>query len=178
MAIRKYLETTPTIASGVFIDEMALVIGDVTIGEDASLWPMVVARGDVDSIAIGARTNIQDGSVLHVTADNEYNPGGSPLVIGEDVTVGHGAILHACTIGNFSLVGMGATVLDGAIIEARVMVGAGALVAPGKRLESGYLYVGSPARQARLLTEKELAWLAYSSSHYVALKNNHMKAVS
>jgi len=151
------------------------VVGDVSIGEDASLWPMVVARGDVNSIIIGARTNIQDGSVLHVTADNEYNPGGSPLVIGEDVTVGHGAILHACTIGNFSLVGMGATVLDGAVIEDRVMVGAGALVAPGKTLASGYLYVGSPARQVRPLKEKELSWLEYSSAHYVMLKNNHMK---
>ncbi|MCF6324701.1 MAG: gamma carbonic anhydrase family protein [Gammaproteobacteria bacterium] len=175
MAIRKYLDITPAVAKSAFIDEMALVIGDVTIGEDASLWPMVVARGDVNAITIGARTNIQDGSVIHVTADNEYNPGGSPLVIGEDVTVGHGAILHACTIGNFSLIGMGATVLDGATIEAHVMVGAGALVTPGKTLASGYLYVGSPARQARPLKEKELAWLEYSSGHYVALKNNHMK---
>jgi len=175
VTIRKYLDTTPTIADSAFIDEAALVIGDVTIGEDASLWPMVVARGDVNSITIGARSNIQDGSVLHVTADNEFNPGGSPLVVGEDVTVGHGAILHACTIGNFSLVGMGATLLDGAVIEDYVMVGAGSLVAPGKILESGYLYVGSPARQARKLTEKEIAWLNYSSGHYVALKNNHMK---
>jgi len=173
--IRKYRDITPAIVGSAFIDEMALVIGDVTIGEDASLWPMVVARGDVHSITIGARTNIQDGSILHVTSDNEFNPGGGPLVIGEDVTVGHGAILHACTIENFSLVGMGATVLDGAIIEDHVMVGAGSLVAPGKRLESGYLYVGSPTRQVRPLTEKELAWLAYSSSHYVALKNSHMK---
>ncbi len=174
MPIRKYLDITPAIAGSAFIDEMALVIGDVTIGEDASLWPMVVARGDVHSITVGARTNIQDGSILHVTSDNEFNPGGSPLVIGEDVTVGHGAILHACTIGDFSLVGMGATVLDGAIIEDHVMVGAGSLVAPGKKLESGYLYVGSPARQVRPLTEKEHAWLAYSSSHYVALKKSHM----
>lgn len=175
MTIRNYLDITPAIAANAFIDEAALVIGDVTIGEDASLWPMVVARGDVNSITIGARTNIQDGSVLHVTADNEFNPGGSPLIIGEDVTVGHAAILHACTIGNFTLIGMGATVLDGAIIEDHVMVGAGSLVAPGKTLESGYLYVGSPARQARPLKEKELAWLSYSSGHYVALKNNHMK---
>ncbi len=178
MAIRKYLDITPTIAPSAFVDEMALVIGDVTIGEDASLWPMVVARGDVHSITIGARTNIQDGSVLHVTAANEFNPGGNALVIGNDVTVGHGAILHACTIGNFSLVGMGATVLDGAVIDDRVMIGAGSLVAPGKKLESGYLYVGSPARQARPLKEKELAWLEYSSAHYVALKNNHMQSVS
>jgi len=174
LAIRNYLDIAPSIVASAFIDETALVIGDVTIGEEASLWPMVVARGDVNSIIIGARTNIQDGSVLHVTGDNEFNPGGYPLVVGEDVTVGHGAILHACTIGNFSLVGMGATLLDGAVIEDHVMVGAGALVAPGKTLESGFLYVGSPARQARPLKEKELAWLEYSSGYYVALKNKHM----
>lgn len=175
MAIRKYLGTTPTIADSAYIDEAAQVIGDVTIGADASLWPMVVARGDVNSITIGARTNIQDGSVLHVTADNEFHPGGAALAIGDDVTVGHGAILHACTIGDFVLVGMGATVLDGAVVEERVMIGAGALVAPGKKLERGHLYIGSPARQARPLTEKELAWLEYSSGHYVALKNSHIR---
>lgn len=178
MAIRKYLNITPTIAASAYIDEAAQVIGDVTIGDDASLWPMVVARGDVNSIAIGARTNVQDGSVLHVTADNEFNPGGYALVVGDDVTVGHGAILHACTVGDFSLVGMGATVLDGAVIEERVIVGAGSLVAPGKVLESGFLYIGSPARQVRPLKEKEFAYLEYSSSHYVALKDNHMKGAS
>lgn len=176
MTIRQYLDETPTVAGNAFVDETALVIGDVTIGEDASLWPMVVARGDVNSITIGARTNIQDGSVLHVTADNEYHPGGSALVIGEDVTVGHGAILHACTVGNFSLIGMGATVLDGAVVEERVMVGAGALIAPGKTLVSGFLYVGSPARQVRPLKEQELAWLEYSSGHYVELKNKHQQS--
>ena len=174
MAIRDYMGITPAIAASAYIDDTALVIGDVTIGEDSSLWPMTVARGDVHKITIGARTNIQDGSILHVTSDNRFTPGGFALTVGDDVTVGHGAILHACTIMNRVLVGMGATVLDGAVIEDRVMIGAGALVSPGKRLASGYLYLGSPARQARALKQEELEYLDFSSSHYVELKNRHL----
>jgi len=173
MSIRSYQGVSPRIAATAYIDEVAVVIGDVTIADDASLWPMVVARGDVHSITIGARSNIQDGSILHVTSDNNFTPGGFPLLIGDDVTVGHGAILHACTIGNLVLIGMGATVLDGAVIEDRIMVGAGALVPPGKRLESGYLYIGSPVRQARPLKQAELDYLEFSSRHYVELKNRH-----
>ena len=173
MAIREYRGITPVIAASAYIDDTALVIGDVTVGDDSSLWPMTVARGDVHSITIGARTNIQDGSILHVTSDNRFTPGGFALSVGDDVTVGHGAILHACTIMNRVLVGMGATVLDGAVVEDRVMIGAGALVSPGKRLVSGYLYLGSPARQVRALKQEELDYLDFSSSHYVELKNRH-----
>jgi len=176
VAIRAYGNIKPKLGSNVYIDEQASVIGRVTLGDDCSVWPMVAIRGDVQDIHIGARTNVQDGSVLHVTADNEYNPGGFSLDIGEDVTIGHGAILHACRVGNFCLIGMGATVLDGAIVEDRVMVAAGSLVAPGKVLQSGYLYMGNPARQARELTEKELAYLTFSSSHYVKLKNSYLSA--
>jgi len=175
MTIRTFEGITPTLAESAYIDDAALVIGDVTIGEDASLWPMVVARGDVQTITIGERTNIQDGSVLHVTGNNQFTPGGYALTIGDDVTVGHGAILHACTIGNLCLIGMGATVLDGAVVPERSMVGAGALVPPGKQLESGYLYVGSPVRQVRPLKQSELDYLAYSSRHYVELKNRHSR---
>lgn len=178
MAIRSFNGTHPNLSPSAYIDEAALVTGDVTIEADASLWPMTVARGDVHRISIGARSNIQDGSVLHVTQDNQFNPGGFPLSIGNDVTIGHGAILHACTIDDLVLIGMGAIVLDGARIHPRVMVGAGALVSPGKVLESGYLYLGSPARQIRKLTDKELAYLEYSAQHYVALKNQHMKTSS
>ncbi len=174
MSIRKYQGVAPQIASTAFVDPDAVVIGDVTIGEDSSLWPTVVARGDVQRIVIGRRTNIQDGSVLHVTADNEFNPGGHPLIIGDGVTVGHKAILHACTIGDYALIGMGATVLDGAVIGAKAMIGAGSVVSPGKQLEGGYLYLGIPAKQARPLTEKELAYLEFSAGHYVSLKNKHM----
>ncbi|MDH5230343.1 MAG: gamma carbonic anhydrase family protein [Gammaproteobacteria bacterium] len=174
MAIRDFQGHSPHIAAGVYIDEMALVIGKVSIGADSSVWPMSVLRGDVHSISVGERSNIQDGSILHVTSDNEFTPGGYSLTIGNDVTVGHGAILHACTIGNFCLIGMGATVLDGVVVEDEVMVGAGSLVTPGKVLNSGYLYVGSPARQARALNDKEKKYLHYSSRHYVNVKNQHM----
>jgi len=173
MSIRTFQGVTPRIASSAYVDADAVVIGDVSIAADASLWPMVVARGDVQSITIGERSNVQDGSVLHVTSDNSFTPGGFALTIGNDVTVGHGAILHACTIGDLVLIGMGATVLDGAMVPDRTMVAAGALVPPGKRLESGYLYVGSPVRQARPLKQAELDYLEFSSRHYVELKNRH-----
>ena len=174
MAVRDFNNISPKIAAGVFIDEMAVVIGDVSIGEDSSIWPMVAVRGDVHSISIGRRTNIQDGSVLHVTADNEFNPGGHALVIGDEVTVGHGAILHACTVDDRSLIGMGATILDGAIVKTNVIVAAGTLVPPGKVLESGFLYLGNPVRQARPLKEKEIEYLSFSAQHYVNLKNKHL----
>ncbi len=175
MNIRPFKGITPVIGERVYIDPMAAVIGQVTIGDDASIWPMVAIRGDVNTITIGARTNIQDGSVLHVTADHPHIPGGYPLNIGDDVTVGHSAILHACTIGNQCLIGMGATVLDNSVIEDRVLIGAGSLVPPNKRLESGFLYLGNPVKKARPLTEGELQWLSYSAGHYVKLKDNYLE---
>ncbi|MDH5190356.1 MAG: gamma carbonic anhydrase family protein [Gammaproteobacteria bacterium] len=175
MTIRKFENFTPDIHDSAYIDETALVVGDVVIGADSSIWPMTAVRGDVNSIRIGKRTNIQDGSILHVTHDGEFAPGGFELTVGDNVTVGHGVILHACTVGNFSLVGMGATVLDGAIIEDFAMVGAGSLVSPGKIIESGYLWLGAPARKVRELTDKEKKWLAYSADHYVNLKDRHRK---
>lgn len=174
MAIRTFEGISPKIGARAYVDDSALVVGDVAIGEDASLWPMAVARGDVHRITIGAGTNIQDGSVLHVTADNHFNPGGHALSIGANVTVGHGVILHACTVEDLVLVGMGSTVLDGAIIRSRVMIGAGSLVAPGKVLESGYLYLGSPAKQARRLSDRELEYLEFSARHYIELKDRHL----
>lgn len=157
-----------------YIDPSACVIGDITIGADASVWPMAVVRGDVNKISIGARTNIQDGAILHVTCDSELIPGGKPLTIGDDVTVGHSAVLHACTIEDLCLIGMNATVLDGATIKSRCMVAAGSVVSPGKVLESGYLYVGAPAKQARPLKEAEIAYLEFSAQHYVELKNDYL----
>ncbi|MDH3325248.1 MAG: gamma carbonic anhydrase family protein [Gammaproteobacteria bacterium] len=174
MSIRAFKDIFPSIDKTAYVDPDATVIGKVSIGKDSSVWPMTAIRGDVHNITIGERTNIQDGSILHVTSDNEFNPGGHPLVIGDDVTVGHGAILHACTVGNFSLIGMGATVLDGAIIEEEVMVGAGSLVPPRKTLKRGYLYLGNPVKQARALTKKELEYLHFSSTHYVNLKNQYL----
>ena len=173
--VRAYKGIVPRIADTAYIDEAACVIGDVVIGEDASIWPMVAVRGDVNSIRIGDRSNVQDGCVLHVTHDGPLSPGGLALNIGNDVTVGHNVVLHACTVEDMCLVGMGAVVLDGAIIRSGAMVGAGSVVSPGKELQGGYLYLGTPARQARELSDKEKAFLSYSAKHYVALKNNYIK---
>ena len=174
MTIRVFENIAPTIDATAYVDESALVIGRVTIRADASLWPNVVARGDVNTITVGARTNIQDGSILHVNHDSEYDPGGSIVTIGADVTVGHRAILHGCTVEDRCLIGMAATVMDGAIVRSGAIVGAGSLVPPGKDLEGGYLWVGSPVRQARELRDGEKAFLEYSAQHYVELKNRHM----
>lgn len=174
-SIRSYQNKTPHLGSGVYIDPQAAVIGDVKLGEHVSVWPMAVIRGDVNYIHIGDKTNIQDGAILHVTHDGPYTPGGIPLILGKGITVGHQAVLHACTIDDFCLIGMGALVLDGVHIEHHVMVGAGALVTPGKRLESGYLYLGNPARPIRKLTDKEIEQIEYSAEHYVRLKDKYIK---
>jgi len=175
MSVRPCRDVLPQIARGVWIDPAATVIGRVTIGEDSSIWPGAVLRGDVNSISIGARTSIQDGSVLHVASARLAGGEGVPLVIGDDCTVGHGVILHACTIGNRCLVGMGAIVMDGAVIGDEVIIGAGSLVPAGKKLPSRTLWVGSPARQQRALDAAEIAYLAESAAHYVALKNDYLR---
>lgn len=177
-AVRSYLHYSPQLGLRVMIDPSSVVIGNVELANDVSVWPLVAIRGDVNAVKIGARSNIQDGSVLHVTHQSDYNPAGYPLLIGEDVTVGHKAMLHGCTIGNRVLVGMGSILLDGAIIEDDVMIGAGSLVAPGKHLESGYLYVGSPARRIRALTPEELAGLLYSANNYVRWKDEYLSQES
>lgn len=171
--IRTFENVSPVIEPSAWVDETALVIGDVVLGAESSVWPMSVLRGDVNTIRVGARTNIQDGCVLHVTHASERTDGGRALEIGDDVTVGHKVILHACTVGNRVLVGMGAIVMDGAIVEDDVILGAGALVTPGKHLKSGGLYVGSPARRVRSLGEQEREYLAYSAAHYVRLMERH-----
>jgi len=122
---------------------------------------------------VGARSNIQDGSILHVTHDSEYAPGGSALSVGDDVTVGHNVVLHACTVEDLCLIGMGSVVLDGAVVRSGAMVGAGSLVPPNKELEGGYMWLGSPVKRVRELTDKEKSFLAYSAQHYVKLKNRH-----
>ncbi len=176
MAVRAYRGRSPQMGSRVYIDEAAVVIGDVTLGADSSVWPCAVVRGDVGAIRIGERTSVQDGVVLHVTHDGPYSPGGRGLVIGDDVTIGHGAVLHACTVGASCLIGMNATILDGAVLEDEVMVAAGALVPPGKRLPTGTLWAGNPARQVRALTREQIVYLRYSAQHYVTVKNEHMAA--
>ncbi|WP_291971836.1 gamma carbonic anhydrase family protein [Candidatus Symbiopectobacterium sp.] len=173
-ALRSYKDAFPTVGENVMIDPSSVVIGNTTLGDDVSIWPLVTIRGDVHEIHIGARTNIQDGSVLHVTHRSASNPQGNPLIIGEEVTVGHKAMLHGCTIGNRVLVGMGSILLDGVIVEDDVMIGAGSLVPLGKRLQSGYLYLGSPVKQIRPLTAEEIEGLRYSANNYATWKNDYL----
>jgi carbonic anhydrase/acetyltransferase-like protein (isoleucine patch superfamily) len=175
MSERPFGEEYPKLGIRVWIDPAAVVIGRVDIGDDASVWPTAVLRGDVNAITVGARSNIQDGSVLHVTHDGPYSPGGLPLVVGEEVTVGHRVMLHACTVGNRCLVGMSSTILDGAVLEDEVFLGAGSLVPPGKRLRARSLYRGSPAQRVRSLSDEELAMLRYSAEHYVRLKDRYLE---
>lgn len=172
--LKSYNNKVPEIHSSVYVDDSAVLYGDIKLDQDVSIWPLVAARGDVNYIQIGKRSNIQDGTVLHVTRKSTNNPEGFPLIIGDDVTVGHKAMLHGCTIGNRVLVGMGAIVLDGAIIESDVIIGAGSLIPPNKKLQSGYLYIGSPAKQIRSLTKEEIAFLKHSADNYVQLKNEYL----
>lgn len=173
-AVRSFKGMAPKLGKGVLVDHSAVVIGDVSIGDDSSVWPNTVIRGDMHTITIGKRCSIQDGSVLHITHASDYNPGGYPLTLGDEVTVGHMAMLHGCTIGSQVLIGMQAMVMDGAVIEDKVVLGAGSLVPPGKTLESGYMYVGRPAKKARPLTDKELSYFSYTAGNYVKLKNEHI----
>ena len=174
-SLRSYKSIFPTIGLRTYIDASSVLIGDITIGDDSSIWPLVAARGDVNSIIIGQRSNIQDGSILHVTHKNEENPKGAPLLIGDDVTIGHKVMLHGCEIQNRVLVGMGSVVLDNAIIESDVMIGAGSLVPPNKTLKSGYLYIGSPVKQIRELSVEEIAFLKKSAMNYVSFKNDYIE---
>lgn len=171
--IRPFKGITPTLEEGAYVDPAAVVIGDVVLGKDVSIWPLVVIRGDVNKVRIGNRSNIQDGSVIHESRPRPSNPDGYPVIIGDNVTVGHKVMLHGCKIGNRVLVGMGAIVLDGVVIEDDVIVGAGALVTPGKTLESGYLYTGSPARQARPIRDGEMEHFVQTAENYVVLKNEY-----
>lgn len=168
----------PLIKERVYVHTSAVLVGDIHIDEDASIWPLVAARGDVNHIRIGKRTNIQDGTVLHVSRAYPDNPDGFPLIIGNDVTVGHKCMLHGCILKNRILVGMGAIVMDGVVVEDDVFIGAGTLVPPNKVLKSGYLYVGNPMVQKRKLTEKELTFLKTSAQNYVTLKQAYLDEVS
>lgn len=175
MSLRSHAGMQPKIAASAYIDPDATVIGDVEIGEGSSVWPMTVIRGDIHHIRIGARTSIQDGSILHVTHAGPYNPDGFPLLIGDDVTIGHQAMLHGCTIADRVLVGMAAVIMDGAVIQDDVIIAAGTLVPPGKVLESGYLYMGNPVRQARPLKDREMKFFLYTSQRYVDLAAKYLE---
>ena len=175
MTLRSHRGTSPTLGERVYVDPAASVIGDVLLGDDVSLWPGTVVRGDVNHIHVGPRTNIQDGSIVHVTHEGPYTrPGGWPTVIGADVTIGHKAIIHACTIEDAVLIGMGAIVLDGVVVRTHGFVGAGAVVAPGKVVGAGELWLGNPARMARRLSDQEIEALYYSAQHYMRLKDRYL----
>jgi carbonic anhydrase/acetyltransferase-like protein (isoleucine patch superfamily) len=173
MALRPYLEKSPVLGEGVYVDPTALVIGDVTLGEHASVWPMTVIRGDVNRVRVGVRSNVQDGSVLHVSRPFPGREDGWPLIVGEEVTIGHRVVIHGCTIGNRCLVGIGSIVLDGVVVEDEVMIGAGSVVTPGKRLGSRGLYLGNPARRVRELTTAEIERFPVIARHYVDLQREY-----
>ncbi len=173
-SLRPFNGKRPQIGKRVMIDRSSVMIGDVTLADDVSIWPLVAIRGDVNYVSIGARTNVQDGSVLHVTHRSANNIAGFPLIIGEEVTVGHKAMLHGCTIKDHILIGMGAILLDGCLIEPNIIIGAGSLVPPGKLLAGGYLYLGSPVRQIRPLTQQEADGLHNSAMNYVNWKDSYL----
>ena len=166
--IRTFQGIKPTVPTSCFIETTAVVIGDVVMGEDCSVWFNAVIRGDVHYIRIGERTNIQDICMLHVTHDTH------PLIIGSDVTIGHNVVLHGCTIENRVLVGMGAIIMDGAVIGEDSVVGAGALVVEGTIVPPKSLILGSPAKVKRPVTEKELAWIRESAGNYVRYARQYM----
>ncbi|WP_317203414.1 gamma carbonic anhydrase family protein [Janthinobacterium sp.] len=177
MPLSSYLDSSPQLAERVYLHDTAQVIGDVRIGRDSSVWCNTVLRGDVNHIHIGACSNVQDFAMGHVSHKNAAKPDGSPLLIGDYVTIGHSVILHGCSIGDECLVGMGSIIMDDVVVNKQVMIGAGSLVSPGKVLESGYLYVGRPALRLRKLTDEEVAYLKYSAEHYVRVKNNYLNAL-
>lgn len=173
--LRPYRDRFPTLGQRAYVDPAASVIGDVVLGDDVSIWPFTVVRGDVNFVRIGDRTNVQDGTVIHVSHDGPHAKlGGFATRIGSDVTIGHKAIIHACTIEDAVLVGMGAIVLDGAIVRKHGFVGAGALVAPGKVVGESELWLGNPAKKARMLSDAEIEALYYSAGHYVRLKDDYL----
>jgi len=174
MALRSYKGFLPTIAKTTYVDEHAAVIGDVVIGEDSSIWPMCSVRGDVNIIRIGARTNIQDGSIVHVTHPYKEFPDGHAVHIGDDVTIGHQVTAHGCVIEDRCLIGMGSTILDGAVLRKHVFLGAGSLVTEGKELTGGSLWLGRPAKRIRELTDEEWKWFEYSAKHYVELTDGYL----
>lgn len=174
MTLRSYKGITPTVGARVYVDPAATVIGAVELADDVSIWPCAVLRGDVHRIRIGARSNVQDGAVVHVTHDGPYSPGGFPTLVGEGVTIGHGAVIHACTIEDYCLIGMHATVLDGAVVKKYGFVGAGSLIPPGKVVGERELWLGNPARFVRQLTDRQVEQLQYSAEHYVRVKNDYL----
>ena len=178
MTLRAFENNNPQLGDGAYVDDTALVIGDVHIGADSSIWPFTVVRGDVNQIRIGARSNIQDHTTIHVTHKSHYNPEGVACVVGDDVTVGHQVVLHACRIANKCLIGMGSILMDNVEIGEYTIVGAGSLVTENTVLEGGYLWIGRPARRLRALSAEEREYIVYSAQNYVRLQQRHQEKTS
>ena len=174
-SLQSFAEHLPQLATGTYVHASATVIGDVHLGENVSVWPGAVIRGDINCIKIGAGSNIQDCAVLHVNHQSAYDPAGSPLMIGNNVTIGHSVILHGCTIESECLIGMGSIVMDKVVVQKNVLVAAGSLVPEGKVLESGFLYMGSPVKKIRALTVEEQAFFMVSAQNYIQLKNQYLQ---
>lgn len=174
--LQSFMGHFPIVANSVYVHNSVTIIGHVNLGENVSVWPGAVIRGDINFIKIGAGSNIQDCAVLHVNHQSISDPNGAPLIIGENVTIGHTVILHGCTIEDESLIGMGSIVMDKAIVQKHVLVAAGSLVPEGKLLESGYLYMGSPVKKIRVLTADEIAFFMVSAQNYIQLKNEYLAA--
>jgi carbonic anhydrase/acetyltransferase-like protein (isoleucine patch superfamily) len=176
-SIRSFHGFSPDVSPSAYIDPAAHVIGHVKVGHDSSIWPTAVVRGDAHLIRIGERTNIQDGALLHVTHDTQYTLGGFALTIGSDVTIGHGAALHGCTVQDAAFIGMNATILDGTLIKRHAFVGAGAVVPQGRIVGEGELWLGNPARCVRLLSSDEVQQIYYAARQYVKLKSHYLAPV-
>lgn len=176
MALEAFQGIVPKIGRDVFVHPTATVIGDVTLGDAVSVWPGAVLRGDVNRIRVDEASNIQDNAVLHVTHRRAEDPDGAPLSVGARVTIGHGVILHGCTVGDECLIGMGALVMDHAVIEPQVLLAAGSLVTERQVLESGWLYLGRPARPVRRLSAEEIAHFADQAKRYVELARVYLGA--
>ena len=176
--IQSFNDHYPQLAAGVYVHQTASIIGEVAIGENSSVWPSAVIRGDVNFIHIGKNTNIQDLSMLHVNHKSSSDPAGSPLIIGDNVTIGHTVILHGCTIEDECLIGMGSIVMDKVIVQKHVLLAAGSLVPEGKVLESGYLYMGRPAKKVRALSHEEVLDFKRSVENYVQLKDAYLAEIT
>ena len=174
--IQQFKQHCPHIAKGVYVHPSATIIGQVTIDENCSVWPGAVIRGDINFISIGKNTNIQDLSILHVNHRSKDDPEGSPLIIGNNVTIGHAVILHGCTIADECLIGMGSIVMDKVVIGKHVLLAAGSLVSSGALLESGHLYMGRPAKKVRPLSATEIESLLESAHSYVQGKDEYLQA--
>lgn len=174
-SLSSYLDLAPCLGARVYIHPSAQIIGDVVLGDDSSVWCNAVMRGDVNRIRIGTCSNVQDFTMGHVSHKKPSKPEGSPLIIGDHVTIGHSVILHGCEIGSRCLIGMGSIVMDDVVVPDDVMIGAGSLVPPGKVLKPRMLYLGNPVKEVRSLSPEEIAYLLYSAQHYVKVKNNYLE---